>query len=616
MIATQPLNLQYGDLDGSPLDGGYLYFGTINLNPETNPITVYWDAAGTQPAAQPIRTESGYPVRNGAIAQVFAPTNYSLTVRNRSNVLVYSEPTSATSVIGFVLTLAASAGSTLIGFIQAGVGAVLRTLQDKGRERVSVLDFGAVCDSGVTNNTPLVQAAQDYCELTGKALYFPAGDDPTTWYGFDSPVIMQIGTKWFGDGITNTWLRSGNNNSGVLEMDSGGVAQCTRAHFSDMQFTGTGALHTTWGVHLVDASRNQFERVRIAGFNTGVLLEGGSTGSAQSSYLNTFRNCSVDNNNTIGIDARRATNLLAIYDGEYGGNDIAVSVVDSANLRIRDADFEENITTDIEIDQQANDAIGFNFQALIDGCSFENSLAGTHPVTHIKIGASNTVNGVVVNAPSFLGDAATIGIDALNVAALTVINPQSYRSVTDDIVQIGNVRGLTIIQPTHSISQAIAHNIATLGLSIYSGLVNARLAANQDFTTAVMTDVTGFSFPIGANEEWIVEMDLSIGAGLATTGIIYAIFGPAGATLQTDITHIQFTQDITQTNLLISSTLNGNLDFTTAMQANATNAMARVTCWMKAGATAGTFQLKAANSAAVATVTIRKGSQMRARRVV
>ena len=48
--------------------------------------------------------------------------------------------------------LAATGGSALVGFQQAGVGAVSTTVQDKLRETVSVKDFGAVGD-GVTDDT-------------------------------------------------------------------------------------------------------------------------------------------------------------------------------------------------------------------------------------------------------------------------------------------------------------------------------------------------------------------------------------------------------------------------------------------------------------------------------
>lgn len=52
------------------------------------------------------------------------------------------------AVEGVLSTLLGGAGgSALVGFQQEGAGAILRTAQDKMRESVSVLDFGAVADA-------------------------------------------------------------------------------------------------------------------------------------------------------------------------------------------------------------------------------------------------------------------------------------------------------------------------------------------------------------------------------------------------------------------------------------------------------------------------------------
>ena len=63
---------------------------------------------------------------------------------------------------------------SMVNFQQAGAGAVVRTMQDKAREVVSVKDFGAVGD-GVTDDTAAIQAAVTHCFSAGDHLYWPDG---------------------------------------------------------------------------------------------------------------------------------------------------------------------------------------------------------------------------------------------------------------------------------------------------------------------------------------------------------------------------------------------------------------------------------------------------------
>jgi hypothetical protein len=76
--------------DGQPLEDGYVWIGTANLNPITNPIAVYWDAALTQPAGQPVRTRGGYPVNAGTPARLYVGSDYSVLVQNKNGSTVYS----------------------------------------------------------------------------------------------------------------------------------------------------------------------------------------------------------------------------------------------------------------------------------------------------------------------------------------------------------------------------------------------------------------------------------------------------------------------------------------------------------------------------------------------
>jgi len=86
---TQKYEL-FKDVDGDPLENGYIYIGTTGLNPETSPITVYFDEALTLPASQPLRTSGGYIQNAGTPANIYVDTDYSIIVRNKNETLIYA----------------------------------------------------------------------------------------------------------------------------------------------------------------------------------------------------------------------------------------------------------------------------------------------------------------------------------------------------------------------------------------------------------------------------------------------------------------------------------------------------------------------------------------------
>lgn len=121
-LSIQPTYPIFTDIDGQPLENGYIWIGTANLDPQTNPLTIYWDGALTQPAVQPIRTLGGYPMNNGTPARFYANADYSIRVINKNGSTIY------TSLSGNVFGLGggsqvitATAGQTVFNAVGAFV---------------------------------------------------------------------------------------------------------------------------------------------------------------------------------------------------------------------------------------------------------------------------------------------------------------------------------------------------------------------------------------------------------------------------------------------------------------------------------------------------------------
>lgn len=114
---TAPIK-QWYDTKGQPLVNGYIYFGVANQNPQTVPITMYWDAAGLIPASQPFRTSGGYIYRQGSPANVYAAGDFSVSVFTNSGILVFTQPTSVD--LQLALSIAGSSSAAAIPVADSG----------------------------------------------------------------------------------------------------------------------------------------------------------------------------------------------------------------------------------------------------------------------------------------------------------------------------------------------------------------------------------------------------------------------------------------------------------------------------------------------------------------
>lgn len=90
---TNPIPL-FLNARGTLLDAGYIYVGEAQADPETTSIDLFWDAALTIPAAQPLRTSGGRIVNGGTPSSVFfAEDDFSLRVRDADGGIVDYSPT-------------------------------------------------------------------------------------------------------------------------------------------------------------------------------------------------------------------------------------------------------------------------------------------------------------------------------------------------------------------------------------------------------------------------------------------------------------------------------------------------------------------------------------------
>lgn len=169
----------------------------------------------------------------------------------------------------------------LINFLQAGTGAVPRTVQSKLRDVVSVADFGAVGD-GVTDDTAAIQACLNYAN---SAVNFSAGLNPALYFPGIKYLCGDLFASPSTSGVENNAPAGlyGNFSRGTQLVAKSGTTtmlhckNTTLRSIRDMWFNCNGnavsAIDTDWDVGNGPAMNNYYSNVRITGA-TGTSWKG------------------------------------------------------------------------------------------------------------------------------------------------------------------------------------------------------------------------------------------------------------------------------------------------------------------------------------------------------
>ena len=161
--------LQFFGSDGTPLVGGKLYSYAAGTS---TPLATYTDSSQTTANPNPIILDS-----RGEANVWLTAVEYKFVLKTSNDSLIWTVDNVSTLqgvIDAYEASLAASSGSSLIGFIQSGANATARTVQAKLRDFVNVADFGAVGD-GAHNDTTAIQAAIDSVSANGGTVYFNPG---------------------------------------------------------------------------------------------------------------------------------------------------------------------------------------------------------------------------------------------------------------------------------------------------------------------------------------------------------------------------------------------------------------------------------------------------------
>jgi hypothetical protein len=265
--------------------------------------------------------------------------------------------TNVQSAISEVVTdLALSSGSSTIGYLPAGTGAVATTIQAKLRETVSVLAFGAVGNGSTDNSTAFANAITYLKSIGGGNLILPM---PSVGYAINSTwslnavhniSIIADGTSAGLNSVPIIWNGANGGNPLYINISRDN----SFSNFAIIAGTGTigiaidiqntGPSGSNLSTHLI------FNNIHIGAATTAVNFGGTSNND-----LHTFNNVTIDGAGTYGyyIDNSQSK-FINIQGGDIANKTYGIYCF-NGSFQSYTTNFSQN-TTDIFLNNP-NDAI-------------------------------------------------------------------------------------------------------------------------------------------------------------------------------------------------------------------------------------------------------------------
>lgn len=255
---------QFTDNSGNLAAGHKLYTYAAGT---TNPLTTYKDRGGVSANTNPIILNS----RGEATVYLQEDKSYDFKFESPDGSTTWTQ---AGVEVGDMLlrddlaSAAAGKGSEILSFLQTGIGAVVRNVLNKLRERVSVKDFGAVGD-GVSDDSAAFAAAI----AAGRRIHIPAGT-----YRVGSEIYINVSNRMlYGDGVAATTIICDLTTTNAIRVSN----EAHHVRLADFTVSrAAGAVPATsvgikWGVFNYGSESNV--RVSRHGYGRHIHHESGST---------------------------------------------------------------------------------------------------------------------------------------------------------------------------------------------------------------------------------------------------------------------------------------------------------------------------------------------------
>ena len=552
------------------LAGGKLYTYAAGT---TTPKATYTDSAGVTPQTNPIILNA----RGEPDSPIYWDGSYKVVLKDANDSTIYTVDNYKTDphgVAAYIASLASSTGASQIGFIQAGAGAVKRTVQDELRETIKLTQY--LEDTDTTIDAALSKALTAFTRPG--TLEIPQG-----FYNLAAQVTIRhdIPIKIRGAGMNSTIIfYSGSGVISSMFTQAGGVSDTFE--MSNMTLLGNGKAQAGYVSESIIASL--FKNLSVQ--DTTVCAIRTNNG-----YSNTFNNCKLFSNSGGGIQCTGVNNNnVLIHNCQiYANSGIGIEVANGFSVTITgECDIETNAQAGIiayDIKRltirdsyvERNGSAGYAY-ATVDG-SPENLTV--HSDIHILAGGktlsgsrSTAVTQCIIDGVQFTpygtGDVPTAGlsidspifstiVDGLSVTNCEVLDPAKikqmvsfYNNNTRSAAYQARIDQNTVntfgflgtgntsfsFNTAHNIDTPLAqspHNYASQDLSVYAILSGAtgsfRRSAN-DYQGYPVYAIAAGDYQFGYDIDLTLNPELK--GKIVWFGFLYNV-SDAGSTVQITI---------------------------------------------------------------------------------